>query len=387
MSHAYLPISIAGSVRRLGGGLCLALALSACGGSGSDSSGPPAGSTAEARQAYLTSHIDAVLASRQKAADPGLSIVVIKNGVVTYSRSKGMADLGRNSAISENTVFELASLTKPITALAVMQLRDANLLALTDPVTKWLPQLPSAWTGITIHQLLSHQSGIPDYMSNILPSEVKLLDGKTNDDLLARFAADGHVNFGPGTKSEYSNSNYLLLAEIIARASGRSYAQYLQERVFTPLGMRSTYVFGSGVPQPGVEALNFARSVKPNPYDSTFATVGPIGVHSSAADLTLLVRALAAGQVVPMTTLTAMTSAQSGRAINTSGEFYGYGWYVPAGAAPLTVFAHTGQLDGFHHIIYADQTKELYYIVLENGGDATASVAAEVKKFVLTTYN
>ena len=337
-SHRF---NCAGPALRVGMAVCLAFTLTACGGAGSDSAAPRPGSSTEERQSFLTTHIDALLARRQSAAEPGLSIVIVKNGAMTYSRSKGMADIARASPIGETTVFEIASLTKIMTALAVMQLRDANLITLSDPVGKWLPQLPRAWAGITIHQLLSHQSGIPDYMSHISVTEAARLDGVTNEVLLARFAADSRLNFAPGTKGEYSNSNYVLLAEIIGRASGRSYAQYVQDRILTPLGMGSTYIYGNGVAQPGVEALNFSRGTTPNPFNATFATVGAIGVHSSTADMATLVRAVAAGQVVPLTTLDAMTSLQSGHAVNASGEFYGYGWYVPmpAGSTAFATFS------------------------------------------------
>lgn len=387
MSYAIPPISTGVYARRLGTALCLALVLAACGGSGSNPSVPPAGSTAEEKQVFLASKIDAVLASKQNEAEPGLSIIVVKNGVVTYSRSKGMANIARASAITENTVFELASLTKPITALAVMQLRDANLLSLSDPVTKWLPQLPPAWSGITIHQLLSHQSGIRDYTNRISSAEAALLDGLTNDDLLARFAANGQLEFAPGTKAEYSNSNYLLLAEIIVRASGRSYAQYVQEHVFTPLGMRSTYVSGNPAPQPGAEALNFGRLDKPNPFNATFATVGAIGVHSSAADLALFVRALDAGQIVPMTTLASMTSVQSRTAVVENGDFYGYGWLVAAKGAPLTLFGHSGRADGFRNAIRGNHEKGVYFIILTNGGDVTESISTDIGNLVKYAYD
>ncbi|WP_426207482.1 serine hydrolase domain-containing protein [Massilia sp. TWP1-3-3] len=382
MTHYYSNTPALGRTVKLGLALLLGLTLAACGGPGAST--VPRTGTLEEKHAYMVSHIDDLLAQQQDASQPGLSIVIVKDGAVAYSRSKGMADIARNTPISEQTVFELASLTKPITAIAVMQLEQRKLLSLNDTIAKWLPQLPQTWGAITVHQLLSHQTGIPDYMGGISPLAALQLDGFTNDDLFKRFALDSHLNFAPGTSAAYSNSNYVILAEIIARASGRSYAQYVQENIFTPLGMRSSYVTGASALQPGDAALNYARST--TTHGASFVTVGPIGVHSSAADMTLLLRSLGTGRLVSLDTLAVMTSPKSGFPVLGSGEYYGYGWFMPRNSSPLTLFAHRGGADGFRNIMRVNYTKGIYYVILSNGGDATEKTLDAVLQVVQPLY-
>ena len=163
--HNHKPGCRRGAIRLVHAAAALALGwtLAACStpGAALSHSASPA-----AKQADLTARIDAALAKQQDPSQPGLSIVIPKDGAVLYQGSKGMADLARHTPISEQTVFELASLTKPITAIAVLQLQERKLLSMEDPVGKWLPQLPQAWAGITIAQLLSRQSGIPEYLGD-----------------------------------------------------------------------------------------------------------------------------------------------------------------------------------------------------------------------------
>jgi CubicO group peptidase (beta-lactamase class C family) len=335
-------------------------------------------------QADLTTRIDAVLAKQQDPGKPGLSILILKDGAVLYQRSKGMADQIRHTPISEQTVFELASLSKPITAIAILQLNERKLLTLQDPLGKWLPQLPSAWAGITIHQLLSHQSGIPELTGGRTLSQLRYLDGMTNQGLFARFALDGTLQFIPGTDAKYSNSNYSVLAEIVARVSGRSYGQYVQENIFTPLGMKASYVTGQTAPLAANEALDLARYVKP--YGMSFMTLGPLGVHSSAADFSLLLRALASGELLSRETLAAMTSPQSGHPLNAILEYYGYGWYVRPNGAPMAVIAHKGMLDGFRHLVRANYKHGISYVMLSNGGPATETIIDRLSGIVQEVY-
>lgn len=369
-------------IARPGIALLLGLTVSACGGLGATAG--PRMAAPEDKQSYMVSHIDTLLAQRQNASQPGLSIVIVKDGVVVYSASKGMANIALNTSISDQTVFDLASLTKPITALAVMQLEQLKLLSLNDTIDKWLPQLPQSWKAITVHQLLSHQTGIPDYLRGVSVADALQLDGVTNDDLLKRFNSGSPLLFAPGTNAAYSNTNYVVLAEIIARASGRSYAQFVQENIFTPLGMRSSYVTGASALQPVEVALNYARSS--TTHGANFLTVGPIGVHSSAADMTRLLRGLATGQLVSTASLALMTSPKSGFPVLGSGEYYGYGWFMPRDTLPLTLFAHRGGDDGFRSIMRINYAKGICYVILSNGGDDTEKTLDAVLQVVQPLY-
>ncbi len=361
--------------------LLLILGLSAC----STTIPVPQFATSADKQAFLAARIDEILAKQIDAAKPGVAIIVAQDGQVIYQRSKGMADINQGISIDEHTAFELASVTKPITAIAVMQLVEKQRLSLNDPVLKWLPELPPSWAEITVRHLLTHQSGIPDPISNLTAAQFLTLDGVTNKELIQRFSADGKLNFAPGLGGGYSNTNYVLLAEIIGRAGGTSYAGYLQENIFAPVGMHSSYVIGSP-PRKGVErALNFGKTTKV--FGATFATYGALGVLSSVADMNRLMHDLLSGKLVSFETLRAMTSPQSAWPVLAStGEFYGYGWYVQKNSPVFSLFAHTGSEDGFESIVRVNHSKGIYYIILGNGGAATLQVLNKAGSVIQWLY-
>lgn len=361
----------------------LALGLAACGGGGSDAV-PAVSAAPQDKAASLSEQADAILERQQSATQPGLSVLVVKDGQVVYSRSKGLADAAQNTSITSDTAFEIASLSKPITAVAVMQLVEKGVLSLSDPAAKWLPELPPAWSGITLHYLLSAQSGLPDYMLDLPISQIGTLDNLTNAVLLQRLITAGKLDFTPGTDTHYSNSAYVLLAEIVGRASGEGYAPYLQAHLFAPLGMRSTYVVDSAPPAGIVVALNYARYARTNGI--TLRTQGPTGIHSSSADLGKLLAALLEGKMVSLQTLRTMTTPQSLRPVISNGELYGYGWLLPAQGAAFDVFAHTGGEDGFRNLMRVNRSAGLYYLILSNGGDATDKTSAALRALIAQLY-
>ncbi len=370
-------------VRRFALGLILLMSLAACGGGGSSIG--PLPSSPEDKKAYLVSALDNILAKQQTADQPGVSILVVKDDNVIYSRSLGMADLSRREAITENTAFELASVAKPITAVAIMQLKERQLLSLNDSVLKWVPELPASWSKMTIHQLLSHQTGIPDYFSNISATQVMALDGVDNRALLQRFASNEQLNFNPGTAGDYSNTNYVILAEIIARASGKTYAQYLQDNIFTPTSMRSSFAIGANAPVGVTIALNQAQSAKV--YGINSATVGAIGIHSSVADINLFTKSLLTGKLVSTETLASMTGPQSiSPVLNTTGEYYGYGWFLQPNSQPISLFAHTGLLDGYRSLLRINKARGIYYVILSNGGETTQRVIDSALNVIRPLY-
>src|SRR5574343_213605 len=156
------------ALSRLGavGLVSLTSPLTACGGGGGTIS--PISETE--RQAQVKSQIDAVLAGDWTAGKPGLSVLVRLAGVEIYKSSRGSAD-AVSTPITSSTAFEIASITKVLTATVVMQLVEKEILALTDPITRWLPVFPSDWSLIQLRHLLSHSSGIPEFFENKPPSE------------------------------------------------------------------------------------------------------------------------------------------------------------------------------------------------------------------------
>ncbi len=184
--------------------------------------------------------IDSIFAQYDHTNTPGCALGVYRDDRIVYARGYGMADLNQHVPIDPSTVFYIASTSKQFTAMSVALLAEDGKLSLDDPIRKWIPELPAYADRITIHNLLHHTSGVRDYLglwaisgrsfADEVPQEVAL-------DLIARQRA---LDFEPGSQYSYSNSGYLLLAELVQRVSGKSLRDFAAERIFVPLGMTST---------------------------------------------------------------------------------------------------------------------------------------------------
>lgn len=189
-------------------------------------------------QASLESRIDDFVRdemARQRV--PGVAVAVVHKGAVIKIQGYGLANIEHDVPVTPETVFESGSLGKQFTAVAVMlQVEDAK-LSLSDPITKFFPDAPEAWRSITVYHLLTHTSGLPDYVGGIINPRKDY-----TEDQLARFAYDLKPEFPPGSRWSYSNTGYVLLGIIVHKVSGRFYGDVLTERVFTPLGMKTARV-------------------------------------------------------------------------------------------------------------------------------------------------
>lgn len=325
------------------------------------------------RQVYLTKQIDKILEKKLSPSAPGVAVVIRKDQQIIYSAARGMADLNQNKPIALNTVFDVASVSKPITAVATMQLQKQGRIRLSDSVRRWLPDLSPRWQAITIHHLLAHQSGIPDCCSGVSLETFQKLDGMSNAQLLSRFYQDDTLIFEPGSRAEYNNSNYILLAEVIARVTNEAYPDYIKNKVFVPLGMSASYV---GVTPPGFifdQALNHAKDRRI--FGIFFELVGQSGTYSSVLDLLTFMDGIYSDQLISRNELKQMTADQSAAPVSERKDLhYGYGWYVPAHSSGLSFFSHNGGTDGFASVLSVDFEKGIDVVVLGNGGEHSGEV-------------
>jgi len=206
----------------------------------------------------------------------GLSIGIARDGKTLYERGYGWSDLGKRAPARAQTIYRIGSLTKSFTAAAILQLQREGKLALSDRVDRLLPGF--AWNGITIEDLLAHESGIPSY------SDDDLLDrhrAYTPAQLVAAVAQRPLI-FEPGTSWSYSNTNYILLGMIVERVTGMPYAAYLQHAVLDPLDLRDTR-YGD---QPD-EARGYARDTLNMPVAPSSTSFGyaAAGLSSNVSDL------------------------------------------------------------------------------------------------------
>jgi CubicO group peptidase (beta-lactamase class C family) len=187
--------------------------------------------------------VDAMFAAWDLPGSPGCALAVAQDGALVYSRGYGYANLDYDIPITPQTVFDVASITKQFNAASLSMLVLEGKLSLDDDVRKWLPELPEYEWPITLRHMLHHTSGLRDYL-NLFP-----LAGRddyypiSHAQILAMMSRQRALNFPPGDRYAYSNTAYMLLAQVLERATGKSFGEIAQERIFEPLGMKSSFMY------------------------------------------------------------------------------------------------------------------------------------------------
>jgi CubicO group peptidase (beta-lactamase class C family) len=212
--------------------LAAMLLLSACGGGHN-----AAPSTATADHTDAKARSQHVLDDAIEAGAPGCSAAAGVKGKVVWSGVRGVADMSNGNAITTNTVFDIASVSKQFTATGLLLLVDAGKLTLNDPLSRYLSELPTWASTITVGQLMHQTSGIPEYVGLLEAQGFQFSDRTSEDQALQALVGVPKLEFQPGSRFEYSNSNYLLLGEIVHRVSGEPLPQFLTEQIFHPLGL------------------------------------------------------------------------------------------------------------------------------------------------------
>jgi CubicO group peptidase (beta-lactamase class C family) len=188
-------------------------------------------------QAAIDSVDRYIRAELQRQRIPGMSVAVLRGDSVLLARGYGFANLEHHVPATDSTVYQSGSVGKQFTSAAIVTLAREGKLGLDDPIRKYLPEAPASWAKITVRHLLTHTSGIPDYTADL----VDFRRDYTEEDL-TRLYARLPLDFKPGATWSYSNTGYALLGFIVRRVTGQFYGEYLKERVFQPLGMRTARV-------------------------------------------------------------------------------------------------------------------------------------------------
>jgi len=177
-----------------------------------------------------------VKAEMERQHIPGLSLLVAKGGKVVLAQGFGFANVELQVPVKPETIFQSGSVGKQFTATAVMMLVDEGKVGLDDPLTKYFKDAPQSWNDVTVRELLSHTGGLGDY-----PKDFDFRKDWTEDDQL-KLVESIPLAYPPGTKWDYSNLGYLTLGILIHRVTGEFYGDFLQQRIFQPLEMRSTRI-------------------------------------------------------------------------------------------------------------------------------------------------
>lgn len=287
---------------------------------------------------------------------PGVAVQVVRDGKVLYRKAFGMANLELGVPMSPDNVFRIGSVTKQFTAAAILQLMEQGKLSLQDDLTKFIPDYPTHGKKITVEHLLTHTSGIASYteMKQWTP-EVQRKDFTPTE--LIDFFKNEPMDFEPGTKWNYSNSGYILLGYIIEKVSGQSYADYISEHIFKPLGMLHS-CYGNVEPLIKGRASGYSQNgsgYENAPYLSMTQPYAAGSLASTVEDLCIWTQALHSGKVIkPESLKKAITPCILPDGTNTH---YGFGLQTGNLLGSPTV-EHSGGIHGF--------LSDLIYLPKEN---------------------
>ncbi|QSX36454.1 beta-lactamase family protein [Shewanella sedimentimangrovi] len=319
-----------------------------------------------------------VLLGKVDPQGPGLSLLVRHNDQVQGQYHRGLANKIEQLGINNHTGFRLGSIAKPFTAIAVMQLIEKGSLSLDDAVTTYLPTLGAKWQKISIRQLLSHRVSLSrDFFSD---ANLALANGADNRALLA-FITSSRVQVKPREQDEaiYCNSCYVLLAEIVAAASGESFATYMRRHIFAPAGMVDSYLVEKGTKLSADAALNFGKS--PRFFGIEQYTTGAMAQISSLEDLNKFIIALKQGALISRETLKLMTQVHADMG---NDGLYGLGWEIGYGDEPF--FAHGGSQDGYQTQLFFYPKYNLEIVALANNGDSGYELTQELIHTIVMHY-
>ena len=187
--------------------------------------------------------VDRQFAPWDRPDSPGCVVAVSKDSRIAYNRGYGMADLDHDVKITPNTIFYVGSISKQFTAAAILMLAQDGKISLDDPVRKYIPELTDFGAPVTLRQMLHHTSGLRDY-EQLLWFDGWRLDSPdllTDSDILYIMSRQKELNFPPGSQFDYSNTNYMLLAQVVSRVSKQSFPDFMMTRLFQPLGMQHSH--------------------------------------------------------------------------------------------------------------------------------------------------
>ena len=310
---------------------------------------------------------------------PGCSAAVAERGVVVWQGSRGLADLESHTAITSETSFDIASISKQFIATGVLLLEQAGRLSTSDRLSKHVPGMPGWADRVTLDQLMHHSSGIPDYFGELGPKGWQ--DATLNkQDALAKISAARRLRFQPGTKWEYSNSNYLLLGVVLEHVSGQPLETFLREKIFDPLQLRMVADPGQQMIPGGARSYRQPGSAFENMNWHLYA-LGPSEIWSTPADLVRWADNYRAGSVGGSALLTRLFDGalETGLESSRNGAArYGAGIFILAD----NTLAHNGSFEGFKSMFSVSPDRQSAVAVLCNRGESKPEFLTEGLAFI-----
>jgi CubicO group peptidase (beta-lactamase class C family) len=299
-------------------------------------------------------------------------LLVARGDEVLFRQVYGVADADTGQPLTLSSKFRLASISKQFTAVAILKLQDDGRLSVDDPVCRWIQPCPAAWAPLRIHHLISHTSGIPDLMQR--PGwGVRRTTPATMAELTAD-SASYRLSFVPGEKLRYNNAGFNLAADIVERASGQAFGDYLRTTFFEPLGMADT---GLGdAPDLVAGHANFPEGLTPQRQPNVSIIPGAGALYSTLDDMLVWSRALHGGRLLSAESYAAMVAdhapADQGPERGRVRRIWGYGVManrlgrrVSPGFDDIQVY-HTGSWSGFRNLMSWQPGGQVTVVVLTN---------------------
>jgi CubicO group peptidase (beta-lactamase class C family) len=336
--------------------------------------------------------LDAILRKAVAPGQPGLAVLVKRDGNVLFEKGYGVRRIKGREPDAPDTDFRLASVTKQFTATAVMLLVRDGKLRYDSTLTEIFPEFPAYGKAITIRHLLTHTSGLPDYEDLMEKEEKSTGKGWSpahqiqDEEVLALLEKESRGKFSPGASWAYSNSGYVVLGLIVAKASGVPYAEFLERRIFAPANMRNTLAYQKGkneIPHRAFgHSLEHGKLVLTD-QSSTSATLGDGGIYSNLEDLSKWDDALENHMLLSAADMqAALTPVKlaDGREPHWPAEAdsdnlgpgkpvsYGFGWFLDSYPGHPRMW-HSGTTIGFRNVIERFTLDHLTIVILCNRSD------------------
>lgn len=343
-----------------------AMLLSACG-------------TQKSNDDAVFAQVDSLFASLYPVNEPGAAVLIVKNDSIIYNKGFGMARMDINEPINGSTFFNIASVSKQFSTVALFMLAEEGKISLDDPVSKYFPEYKADfYKKITLRHLLSHTSGIPDARDRTNREFVLT----ANDEESASYLISlDKLNFEPGTQYEYMNPTYQIMMWIIEQASGEKFDDFMRNRIFTPAGMAEATYFEPEkvIPRMSHGYLKEAGDSAWREYDygeeSFFRTKADGGIYTSAEEFVMWDRALKNNLLFSEQMKAEAHSGKIATAIPHT--TYGYGWFIEERPDRPKKVYHTGDNGGYQIFAGRFPDKDLFYLIFANRNDKDREASVE----------
>jgi len=302
----------------------------------------------------------------QKGQIPGLALLVVRDGQIVKAQGYGMSNVELQVPVKPETVFQSGSMGKQFTATAIMMLVEEGKISLDDPLTKFFPEAPAAWKNVTVRHLLSHTGGFGDY-----PEKFDFHHDRSEDEML-KMVESQSLAFPPGSKWAYSNLGYLTLGVLIHRVTGQFYGDFLQERIFKPLGMNTRIISEADIVPNRSAGYRLVKGELKNQewVAPTINTTADGSLYFTILDLAKWDAALSSGKLLKRESFEQMWTPVKLNDGKPNADGYGFGWFIHD-VHGHRLIEHAGAWQGFTSNISRYASDKLTVVALTNlaGGD------------------